>query len=97
MIKVEKGLVFTGMSGCFNGRVEVLEVEENKNEVYVSLTKRITELETTPAEERFSQWREKWNLQHTIWGFERGDYLKCNPASFEGYPPLQLQEELVNC
>lgn len=81
MINIEKGLVFTGMMGCFSGRVEVLSVDKENDKIKVSLTKRIDN-------ERFSQWQEDWELQHTIWGFEKEDYLKCNPASFEDYPPL---------
>lgn len=82
MIKIEKGLVFTGMYGAFDGRIEVLEVNEEKNEIKVSLTKRIGDLD------KFSKWEENWDLKNTQLGFEIGDYLKCNPASFEGYPPL---------
>lgn len=26
---------------------------------------------------------EEWDLQHTIWGFERGDYYKCYPLNKE--------------
>lgn len=82
MIKIEKGLVFTGMYGAFDGRIEVLEVNEEKNEIKVSLTKRIGDLD------KFSKWEENWELKNTQLGFEIGDYLKCNPVSFEGYPPL---------
>ena len=56
---IKKGDVFTGK--WFTGRVEVEAIENN--DLHVTLTKDGT------------TWTEVWNLEHTIAGFQRGDYF----------------------
>lgn len=74
-MELKVGMTFTGSEQCFTGRVEVLEIDEPNNRLRVGLTKK---------HETFnSNWNEDWNLQHTIWGFERGDYFLKN---FTDYP-----------
>jgi hypothetical protein len=60
-MEITKGMFFT--STQFKGVTEVLSVDADNNRIKVL----ITALET-------SSWEEEWSLQHTIWGFERGDY-----------------------
>ncbi|MDC7249488.1 MAG: hypothetical protein PQJ49_06205 [Sphaerochaetaceae bacterium] len=52
------GLKFTGK--WFTGKIEVLSVDEDKNELKVYLN---------------DSWEETWNLEHTRIGFSRGDYF----------------------
>jgi len=74
-MELKVGMTFTGSKQCFTGRVEVLKIDEPNNRLRVGLTKK---------NETFnSNWNEDWNLQHTIWGFERGDYFIKN---FTDYP-----------
>jgi hypothetical protein len=74
-MELKVGMTFTSSEECFNGRVEVLEIDEPNNRLRVSLTKKNDTFN--------SNWNEDWNLQHTIWGFERGDYFVKN---FTDYP-----------
>lgn len=62
-MKIEKGLKFT--SKWFDGVVEVDHINEEDNDLEVYIT-------PTNGQRRF----EHWNLQHTIWGFEQGDYSR---------------------
>ena len=75
MKQLKAGMTFTGTPQCFTGRIEVLQVDEANNTLRVSLTKKNDTL--------VSNWNEDWNLQHTIWGFERGDYFF---KEFNDYP-----------
>jgi hypothetical protein len=77
-MELKVGMTFTGSEQCFTGRVEVLEIDEPNNRLRVGLTKK--------NETFVSNWNEDWNLQHTIWGFERGDYFIKN---FTDYPQDQ--------
>ena len=74
-MELKVGMTFTGSEQCFTGRVEVLEIDEPNNRLRVGLTKK--------NDTFTSNWNEDWNLQHTIWGFERGDYFVKN---FTDYP-----------
>lgn len=74
-MELKVGMTFTGSEQCFTGRVEVLEIDEPNNRLRVDLTKKNDTFN--------SNWNEDWNLQHTIWGFERGDYFVKN---FTDYP-----------
>lgn len=74
-MELKVGMTFTGSEQCFTGRVEVLEIDEPNNRLRVSLTKK--------NDTFTSNWNEDWNLQHTIWGLERGDYFVKN---FIDYP-----------
>jgi hypothetical protein len=60
---LSKGLLFTGR--WFKGTVKVVEVKEATNELKVECK--------SPGLN--SWWDETWNLQHTYWGFENGDYF----------------------
>lgn len=51
-------------SKWFNGTTEILAINEKTNILNVQIS----------ATGRPSIWTEEWNLQHTIWGFQRGDY-----------------------
>ncbi len=49
----------------FEGIVTVLQVDEEKNELQVSID---------PEKENRSVWQETWNLQHAIWGMRKREY-----------------------
>lgn len=66
-MELKAGIKFTGNQHCFTGIVEVLEIKESINLLRVKLTLERKVFRST--------WEEDWNLQHTIWGFERGDYF----------------------
>ena len=66
------------IAACGNGMGSSQMIKMKINKVF----KRLGDLD------KFSKWEENWELKNTQLGFEIGDYLKCNPASFEGYPPL---------
>lgn len=55
----------------FRGLVTVTGVNESEN---------ILDVEIDPQEEGRYSWQESWNLLHTQWGFERGDYNLYKPA-----------------
>lgn len=75
-MKLIIGMIFTGNEHCFQGRVKVLEIDETNNILKVGLTIRRDETE-------FDTWYEDWNLQHTLWGFESGEYFL---KDFPEYP-----------
>ena len=60
---LQKGDVFSGK--YFQGRIEVESVSEETNELFVDLR----------LNEKNMNWTETWNLQHTLWGLECGDYF----------------------
>lgn len=64
---IEKGLIFTGQ--WFTGKVEVIEVKEETNELKVKLQSKVD------AKETDSHWFETWNLKQTSYGFDRADYF----------------------
>lgn len=82
-------MIFTGI--YFTGRVEVLGIDEANNKLRVSLTKPIREGEKDSG---FSQWNEDWSLQHTIWGFDTGDYFF---KDFPDFPPTYFGDEEEPC
>lgn len=85
-MELKVGMTFTGSEQCFTGRVEVLEIDEPNNRLRVGLTKK---------NDTFNfNWNEDWNLQHTIWGFERGDYFVKN---FTDYPQDLQRSEKQQC
>ena len=65
------GMTFTGSEYCFTGKVEVLEVDEPNNILKVKLSATVNGKNGIIN----LNWDEDWNLQHVIWGFERGDYF----------------------
>lgn len=67
IMKLKVGMIFTGNQQCFTGKVEVIEIDDENNRLRVGLTKK--------HDTFTSNWNEDWDLQHTIWGFERGDYF----------------------
>lgn len=62
-MQLKKGLKFT--SKWFKGIVEIDHINEEDNDLEVYIT---------PPNPKGQKWFEHWNLQHTIWGFEQGDY-----------------------
>jgi len=57
-----KGLKFK--SKWFEGITEILDIDTENNTLDVEIHRASGHNHT-----------EEWNLQHTIWGFERGDYF----------------------
>ncbi len=63
-IEIKEGLQFR--SKWLKALITVIKVSEKTNLLHVSID---------PQEEGRHVWEEtEWNLQHTIWGFESGDY-----------------------
>jgi hypothetical protein len=61
------GMVFKSIH--FKGDVTVTEVIEKDNNLKVTVhANQATETNVEHS------WDEEWNLQHTIWGFDSGDY-----------------------
>lgn len=75
--------LFTGK--YFTGRVKVLNIREDKNELDVHLTKPFSDMNPHGT---YYDWHETWNLQHTIWGFENGDYIEPDESYFSDYPEI---------
>lgn len=67
---VQVGVKFTSIH--FSADAEIVAVREAANEVDVQLT----------TSEGHARIEKGWNLQHTKWGFERGDYKVVPPSSF---------------
>lgn len=67
-LDISKVAVGTIFSGKYIPKilVEVLAVDVDKNELRVKCNS-----------ETGGRWFETWDLQNTIWGFERKDYHKC--------------------
>lgn len=65
--KIYVGLKFTSVH--FSADAEVVAVREQANEVDVKLT----------TSEGHAHIHKGWNLQHTKWGFERGEYKPIDP------------------
>lgn len=62
-INLEVGLKLK--SKWFEGITEILAIDEDKNELSVEIYRASGHNHS-----------ESWNLQHTIWGFEQGDYVE---------------------
>lgn len=60
-MKLEIGMKFT--SKWFEGTTEILAINEDENTLDVEIHRASGHNHS-----------EEWNLQHTIWGFERGEY-----------------------
>jgi hypothetical protein len=60
------GATFTGNKHCFQGRVEVLDIDEAKNQIHVNLT--------ALYGNHVSNWNEIWDLQVVKTGLELGEY-----------------------
>ena len=86
---MEIGMIFTGT--YFTGRIEVLGIDEANNKLRVALTKPLREGEKDSG---FSNWNEDWDLQHTKWGFDRGEYFIKN---FLDYPPTYFGDTKEPC
>jgi len=54
------------VKGC-TMRVDLIKTQENILEVTIFRNKQ-------------SRWQEKWNLQHTVWGMNRGAYIFIEPS-----------------
>jgi len=80
------GQIITGNEYCFQGRVEILEILEESNEVKVELT--------APVEgtDRFMEWTEMWDLQVVKSGLKMGEYKTGRGvlALFMDYPQTRL-------
>jgi hypothetical protein len=61
---------FTGNIHCFQGIVTPTKIDEENNILFVDL------------EKDGSTWSEEWNLEHTIWGLESGEYIEIKEAGF---------------
>jgi hypothetical protein len=61
------GLKFTSVH--FSADAEVAAIREQNNEVDVKLT----------SSEGHARVERGWNLQHTKWGFDRGEYTPIDP------------------
>ena len=85
-MRIKKGLVFTGGPHAFQGRVEVLEVKEETEELRVWLTSPIK------GTTRFSEWEETWDLEAVHMGFDMGEYRLPKHNEFGFWPELQLSE-----
>lgn len=57
---LQQGKPFSGRNGAFTGRVEPQSIEGDTLKVIY--------------DKDGTRWHEDWELQYTIWGFERGDY-----------------------
>ena len=79
-MELDKGTVFGGK--YFKGKVKVLSVDNDNNILSVELTLPLN-CKDESGNERFSIWCENWNLEHTIWGIEGGDYYE---KDFSNYP-----------
>ena len=66
--KIYVGLKFKSVH--FSADAEVVAVHEAANEVDVKLT----------SSEGHAHIEKGWNLQHTKWGFERGEYIPVDPV-----------------
>lgn len=64
---IHVGLKFKSVH--FSADAEVVAIRESANEVDVKLT----------SSEGFAHIEKGWNLQHTKWGFERGEYKPVDP------------------
>jgi len=64
---IRVGLKFTSVH--FSADAEVVAIQEEVNEVDVKLT----------STEGHARVEKGWNLQHTKWGFERGEYKAIDP------------------
>jgi hypothetical protein len=62
MIEITVGMYFS--SKWFSGICSVISIDEKNNTLEVHIDR----------ERGYHD--ETWNLQHTIWGFENGDYKK---------------------
>ena len=60
-MKLEIGMKFT--SKWFEGTIEILAINEEENTLDVEIHRASGHNHS-----------EEWNLQHTLWGFERGEY-----------------------
>ncbi len=65
-MELARGMKFT--SKWFVGITEVLDINKQENTLTVEIDRG-----------NGSSWQENWNLEHTIWGFERSEYRLINP------------------
>lgn len=65
--KINVGLKFKSVH--FSDDAEIVAIREQANEVDVKLT----------SSQGFARIEKGWNLQHTKWGFERGEYMPVDP------------------
>ncbi len=77
------GDILTGGEYAFQGRIEILEVNQEDNQLVVWLTKRIDHTD------RFSEWKESWELDIVQIGLSSGDYKAGVQRLFLDYPETQ--------
>lgn len=65
--KIHVGLKFKSVH--FSADAEIVAIREEANQVDVKLT----------SSEGHARVEKDWNLQHTKWGFERGEYIPVDP------------------
>lgn len=78
--ELKKGMKFT--SKHFKGHVEILEILESQNVLKVKSVRRF---------DRYHD--EDWNLEHTIIGFDRGDYC----FSEELVSSVKVYDSTIGC
>jgi hypothetical protein len=61
---IEIGKLYTGNEHCFRGTIKPIAINPETNELRVEL------------EYQGSIWQETWNLEHTNWGLELGEYYE---------------------
>ena len=66
-MNLKVGMKFS--SKWFPGITEILEIDESENILKVLIHRASRHNHT-----------EEWNLQHTVWGFERKEYLLLNQS-----------------
>lgn len=81
---LKKGLKFTGSPQSFRGSVEVLDILEGSNRLDVRLT--------LPSAGATVVWEESWDLQHTLWGFDSGDYIETPPTAEGESKPRETRD-----
>lgn len=72
MRQPERNIIYVGLkftSVHFSMDAEIVAIREGTNEIDVKLT----------SSEGFAHVEKGWNLQHTKWGFEQGEYIPVDP------------------
>jgi hypothetical protein len=68
-MELKIGTIFTGSKNCFQGRIEVMEIDPDNNLLTVNLT---AEFENTQG---YHSWTENWDLEIVKFGLESGEYI----------------------
>lgn len=79
-----EGLIFRGKH--FMGIVTVRKIKDKENTLVA---------EIDPEEKGVSPWQEDWNLEHTVFGFENGEYWP-DPANRHGVDQFAAKKENIS-